>query len=338
MRQHNQMGDMVCATPSFRAIKETWPAAEVALVTAPVNREVVAHNPHLDRIFLFEQGLWRRPLALQRFLRDLRGFGAELTLVLNSVSFSVTSAMLGLWSGARWVAGGDGAAFGSDVADAFSLRLPIEPVVDRHSVHHSLAPLESVGITTNDFSTVVIPSPAQRQEAADLVNALLPPGPFWALHPGAGKRQNVWPPDRFAAVADRAAAAGHPVLVLHGPADAGPLAALQAARRPGTADAPVVVAPALSVGTGAALLERCERFLCNDTGIMHVAGAVGAPTLALFGPTDPALWKPPTDQVVSLRAPGRQDDARGPEFGWLEMLSTEAVWEAWNDLPGRREI
>ncbi len=335
VRQHNQMGDMVCATPCFRAIKETWPAAEVGLVTAPVNRQVVAHNPHLDRIFVFEQGLWRRPLELRRFLGDLRAYGADLALVLNSVSFSVTSAMLGLWSGARWVIGGDGAPFGSDVAAAFSLRLPIQPVLDCHSVEHSLVPLETVGITTGDLSTVVVPSPEQRLEAAALVERLLPPGPFWALHPGAGKRQNVWPPDRFAAVSRRAADGGHPVLVLHGPADSESLAGMLAALPDAGSGAPVVAAPPVSVGTGAALLERCERFLCNDTGIMHVAGAVGAPTLALFGPTDPGLWKPPSDRVVALRSQNRLADPRGPEFGWLESLSVDEVWEAWTGLPGR---
>ena len=334
VRQHNQMGDMVCATPALRALQEAWPEAEIALVTAPVNRQVVAHNPHLRRIFLFEQRLWRRPAALRDFLARIRAWDAELAVVLNSVSFSATSAFLALWSPARWVIGGDSAPFGSDVARAYSLRLPSSPELDRHSVEHSLAPLQAVGITTDDLATVVVPSPDQQVAAAALAARLLPPGPFWALHPGAGKRQNVWPADRFAAVAARAAAAGHPVLVLHGPADQDALAAMRAALPP-RADgaAPVVVAPPLDVGTAAALLARSERFLCNDTGVMHVAGALEVPTVALFGPTDPGLWKPPSPRVVALRAPARRDDPRGPEFGWLETLDTEVVWAAWSGLP-----
>ena len=77
VRQHNQMGDMVCATPCFRALRETWPEARTALVTAPVNRQVVDHNPHLDRILLFDRKLWRRPAALRAFLAEVRGFGAS---------------------------------------------------------------------------------------------------------------------------------------------------------------------------------------------------------------------------------------------------------------------
>jgi ADP-heptose:LPS heptosyltransferase len=332
VRQHNQMGDMVCATPCFRALRETWPAATIALVTAPVNAEVVRHNPHLDRLFLFEQRLWRRPLALRRFVNDVRGFAPELAIVLNSVSFSATSAMLALSSGARWVVGGDSRPFGSQVsARAYSLQLPGSPVLDRHAVEHSLAPLRAVGITTADLSTVVVASAPEQARAADLLRELLPPGPFWALHPGAGKRQNLWPAERFAAVAVQAAQAGHPVLVLHGPADAEALSRLRAALPPAPSlRAPIVVAPPLSVGAGAAVLARAERFLCNDTGVMHVAGALGVRTVALFGPTDPALWKPPSSQVVALRAPAREDDPRGPEFGYLETLTTPAVWAAWS--------
>ncbi|MEZ4387419.1 MAG: glycosyltransferase family 9 protein [Candidatus Krumholzibacteriia bacterium] len=332
VRQHNQMGDMVCATPCFRAVRETWPAAEIALVTAPVNQQVVAHNPHLDRLFLFEQRLWRRPFALGRFLGGLRRFDADLAIVLTSVSFSATSAFLALWSNARHVIGGDGRPYGSRISDAFSLQLPGSPELDRHAVDHSLAPLAAVGITTADRSTVVVPSPAQAAEAAALRAQLLPPGPYWALHPGAGKPQNVWPAERFAAVAAAVAAGGVPVLVLHGPADQAQLAAFRAALPVAAGSAPIAIAPATSVGTGAALMAGAERMLCNDTGVMHVAGAVGTPTLALFGPTDPALWKPPGDHVVALRADHRRDDPRGAEFGWLETLDAGRVLAAWRGL------
>ncbi len=73
VRQHNQMGDMVCATPVFRALAETFPTASIGLVTAPVNQEVVEGNPHLDSIFTFDQKMWRNPGRLFGFLSEIRG-------------------------------------------------------------------------------------------------------------------------------------------------------------------------------------------------------------------------------------------------------------------------
>jgi ADP-heptose:LPS heptosyltransferase len=83
--------------------------------------------------------------------------------------------------------------------------------------------------------------------------------------------------------------------------------------------------PPVTVGVCAALLERADRFLCNDTGLMHVAGAVGTPTLALFGPTDPAQWAP---RLFALR-PLRH------ETGDLKALDTDQVLQAFLELPGR---
>ena len=333
VRQHNQMGDMVCATPAFRAIRETWPEAELALITAPVNVEVVRHNPHLDQVVTFDRRMWQHPGMLLGFFRWLRNYRAEVAFVLGSVSFSVTSSAIALASGARYVVGPDSAPFGWDVSrHAFSLEMPSEPEQTTASVDHNLAQLEAIGITTANRETVVVPSTGEENRAREILAELdLEPG-FWAVHPGAGKKQNIWPAKHFAAVIGLALEAGHRVLILHGPADAEPLAELRAllGEIPG-----LEIAPACPVGVGAALLQLADRFLCNDTGVMHMAGALRVPTVALFGPTDPDLWKPPADEVVVIRSPEQRDDPRGPEFGWMENINPREVWETWKGLPDR---
>ncbi|MHB8077843.1 MAG: glycosyltransferase family 9 protein [Candidatus Krumholzibacteriia bacterium] len=330
VRQHNQMGDMVCATPALRALRRAFPEARLALVTAPVNHEVVRHNPDLDRVLLFDRVVWRSPPRLLRFLTEVRRFRPDLAVVLNSVSFSVTSAWIAAASGAPVIIGGDSRPFGWDLSrHLYSLELPSRPELDRHAVLHNLAPLEAVGIAAAGLDTIVVPAPAERAAAAALLDGLPGDGPLLVIHPGAGKRANLWPAGRFAAIAARAAAAGERVMVLQGPADGGIIARFTAELAAAGHDASrgrIVTAPRQPVGVCAALLARCDRFLCNDTGLMHVAGAVGAPTLALFGPTDPALWKPLSPVVRALRAKNDR----------LDTLGVEAVWDALRALPARQ--
>jgi len=327
VRQHNQMGDMVCATPALRSIARTFPEAELALVCAPVNREVVLHNPHVDRVLVFDKRACTRPGPLWRFLRELRAFRPDVAVVLNTVSFSVTSAALAAASGARWLVGSDSAPYGFDISrHAYSLVLPASPVMDRHAVRHQLDPLLAAGFVDAGDHTEVVPSREEREAAARLLAALPGDAPPWVVHPGAGKRENLWPTARFAAVVRRALAAGRTVLVLQGPADG---VVTDRLRRelpaPDGGAARWRVNPPVPVGVCAAVLERADRFLCNDTGLMHVAGAVGAPTLALFGPTDPALWAPRSPRLRALRAAD----------GRLASLDVDTVWDAWCGLPGR---
>jgi len=58
------------------------------------------------------------------------------------------------------------------------------------------------------------------------------------------------------------------------------------------------------IGDVAALLRRADLVVCNDTGVMHVAAAAGATTLAVFGPTDPFRWAPRSPGLSIVRAPG----------------------------------
>ena len=326
VRQHNQMGDMVCATPALRAIRETFPRAKLALVCAPLNWGVVRHNPDLDLVLVFDKKTWTQPTSFWRFIRKLRTFDPDMAFVLNSVSFSMTSAGLAVASGAPFIIGGDSRPFGWDISrHLYSLEMPTRPKPDQHAVRHSMAPLSAIGITTENLATVVVPSSDERQQAVEIMTRLAGEEPFWLLHPGAGKKENLWPADRFATIAVRTAANGYRVVVLQGPADLEVMGKFWTAVD-NEADrnyrSRILQAPLLPVGVCAALLAAADRFLCNDTGLMHVAGAVGVSTLALFGPTDPHIWKPLATNVVGLVAPG----------GCLSSLSSEEVWEAWLGL------
>jgi ADP-heptose:LPS heptosyltransferase len=132
------------------------------------------------------------------------------------------------------------------------------------------------------------------QHAARMLAAGLHRG-FVALHPGSGSPGKRWPGERFRALALRLAE-GRPWLLVTGAADADVRAEL--AGTPGAV--PVHAAPLRILG---ALLARAGIVVGNDSGVSHLAAASGAPTLALFGPTDPATWSPLGPAVATLRSP-----------------------------------
>ena len=136
----------------------------------------------------------------------------------------------------------------------------------------------------------------------------LRPGEAVVLHPGAGSPAKVWP--GFGALARRLRATGQPVVVVAGPADSVPVA--QAIEGGGLAD--TVVARDWPLRRLAALLEAARAFVGNDSGLSHLAAAVGCQSLVLFGPTDPVVWTPLGERVVVLA--GSASGARDP---WREL-------------------
>jgi ADP-heptose:LPS heptosyltransferase len=121
------------------------------------------------------------------------------------------------------------------------------------------------------------------------------------IHPGSGSAAKCWPAPHFAAVVRWAWARDWPVLVLAGPADHERLAELLRALPTPPPDRIKVLIdlPLLRV---AAQIQRARCYLGNDSGLSHLAGLLGVPTVALFGPTDPAVWRPLGPAVVTVRS------------------------------------
>lgn len=118
---------------------------------------------------------------------------------------------------------------------------------------------------------------------------------FLAVHPGSGSPRKNWPVERFEALAS-ALSPDRPWLLVEGPAESeacGPLRQL----------AHAVLARELPVRVLGAVLAQAGLYVGNDSGVSHLAAAYGAPTIALFGPTDPGLWSPVGPHVSVLRSP-----------------------------------
>ncbi len=121
-----------------------------------------------------------------------------------------------------------------------------------------------------------------------------------ALHPGSGSETKNWPVDRFVAVARTLlkAEGEQRLLLVGGEADEKALAQMRAE----LPNDRVEVAKNLPLTELAGRLQNCRLFLGHDSGISHLAAAVGTPSLLLFGPTDPAIWAPQNAQVRVLRS------------------------------------
>jgi len=173
------------------------------------------------------------------------------------------------------------------------------PPAGFHASRWLARPLEALALAVPDDVEPVRPTEAEAIEARTLL-ASLPDG-FLAIHPGSGSPRKTWPAERFAALLD-VVAGSRPLLLVEGPADTDAVSRL--ARRPGT-----VVARGLSARTLGAVLAQARLFVGHDSGVSHLAAAWGAPTLALFGPTDPSVWAPVGPRVHVVRSPDERMDA-----------------------------
>jgi heptosyltransferase-3 len=179
--------------------------------------------------------------------------------------------------------------------------LPAYQKID-DSEHASLQlarPLQKMALFLEDHAAEVYPSPEDRREVAPFFSDA--GAPVIAIHPGSGSPRKNWPVERWIALG-RWIIAHCPaarLLVVGGEADGPQVSALSEALRENVA----LIARDLELPKLAAHLERCAVFLGHDSGISHLAAAVGAHCVLLFGPTDPAIWAPANPRVKVIQAP-----------------------------------
>jgi len=299
-KQHNQMGDFIVASPLFANLARAFPGSAIDYLASPVQAEVAGLVPEIRRVWLLEgRGVVGRGRRLLPLVRALRRERYDLALCVVTISYSTTSAVLLALSGARFRVAGriptsprGGSLFHREITTPKGL----------HETDRALAHLAALGIAPTTREPRLVATPEETETARCLLATL-----GWGegdivvgIDPGAGKVPNRWPAPRFGEVVRRLLAReGVRVLLLAGPREESLVDAMEVPSAPRVARM-----VGLSLRQLAGMMSHLTVYLGNDTGTLHLAAALGVPTLGLYGPTDPATWAPVSPLGRTLRAPG----------------------------------
>lgn len=295
------LGDLVVTLPVLQALRQAWPQAELDLLAYP-RHAVLAQACGLAQGVrsLDDAGVaaWFDPSA-----QDLPAEEASFVASYDRV--------LCLLHDPGDVVRGKLQRVGKAPPVCHS---PL--VTSGHAVDHFLRALLHWGITVHGtVPRLELPAEIRAQGRARLRNA---GGATVILQPGSGSPLKNWPLDRYRALAERLAARhGRSPVFLLGEAERAWEERLAAA---------FPVLSRLSVLEAAGVLAAGTLYVGNDSGATHLAAAVGTRVLALFGPTDPAVWGPRGERVNVVRADP-------PTTAGLQALDVATVEAAIRSLP-----
>jgi ADP-heptose:LPS heptosyltransferase len=285
------LGDLLCATPAFRALRERFPQAEFTLLGAPWAADFVARSPHLDHLLPCpawpgQEGASADQAAVDTFLAAAQSEHFDLAIQMHDDGATSNSLIAAL--GARITYG-----YRRDEEDR-RLDWSMPHGEGEHETLRLLKLVAPLGARTPDRRPAFPLTPADLARAEALLNTHPTRAGRWhlrlvGLHLGAKDPARRWPARRFAALGDLLWARHGAALVLTGDDAENQLA-------DDVRDE--LHSPALDLtgktdlGTFAGVLARLDLLVTNDTSASHLAAAFGTPSVVLFGPGSAKQWAP----------------------------------------------
>ena len=277
--RYSALGDVVLATSVLDPLLAAHPGARIEWVTGPAYAPLLEGLPQLAAVHPLPKGTGAA-LALRGALSGRFDVAVDLQNKVRSAVLARAAAPRRLVFQRRTLAGSAKALLGDD-----------PPLVRAHQTALYAEVLAPLGVTAPGRTHLHL-SDRARADAAAVLDGVR--GPVVAIAPGATGATKRWAPERFARVADALAVEGASIVLAGGPGDAEAFAAFRAAAS-GRIAADL---SSLSVEGLAAALARVDLLVSNDSGPVHVAAALGTPVLAIFGPTSPVRWGPPSPHRV----------------------------------------
>jgi predicted lipopolysaccharide heptosyltransferase III len=276
------IGDTVLATPSLFALKRFLPHAQIDILVEDWVAPLLDNHPHVDNVIVLERG---GVVARTRVARELRA--AKYDVVYN-LHGGTTATFLTRATGARHRVGFKTYQYAKLHTELVPSPLLLWGQQKTHSVEQQLALLGWTGVPVSDRPRTQLGiSPEAAQNVNQQLAAVgLTDRKIALIHPAAAFATKRWATENFARVAEFLAERGFAPVVIGAPHEVGLVEALL------NETAVNILSLYLSLPEVTALAARSQVFVGNDSGIAHVAAAVGTPSVVIFGSSNIAHWRP----------------------------------------------
>lgn len=296
------IGDTACAIPAMHAIRRAYPAAHLTLVTSPGKagsigaRELIGGMSWIDEIVEYHSEDIASASGRIELIRNLRARQFDVWIELPAVAATLArqfrNMAVACAAGARWGYGWRYEPRFAAQAQTTFLEFPDEVV-------RLLEIVRAAGFSGDDADFPLELSDSNRRTVTDLLARAGVAGDesMIAFAPGAKLEPNRWPVERFIEVGKNLAARGYAIIVLGGGSDAPTCERIAGAIGNNAAS----LAGKTSVRDSCEVLARSAMLVCNDSGVQHLAAAVGTPCVSLFTRREfPVMWWPHGPQHVPL--------------------------------------
>jgi heptosyltransferase II len=326
IRGTNWIGDTVMTLPAISAIRKTFPKSEISILAKPWVAEIFNLCKDVDRVILFQSpGIHSGIGGKLRLAQELKTVGFDMAILLqNAIEAAIITRLAGIPIRAGYNSDGRGLLLTHSVQRTEAIRKV-------HQIAYYLEMVKSLGCQSTGTDVHLMPGEDYDVLAEDILNAHgigrndfligMAPGASY----GPAKR---WFPERFSSVADRLMNDySARVIVFGSNQDKGSVDQVQQSSQHNL----INIAGKTNLKEAIAIMARCSLFISNDSGLMHVAGALNIPTVALFGSTNPIATSPVGDKSVVIYKEASCSPclrvACPTDFRCMDMISVDEVCE-----------
>jgi heptosyltransferase-2 len=331
IRGTNWIGDVVMTLPAVTAIRRTWPGARLFVLAKPWVAEVYRLSSDVDEVLLFEEpgrhagigGKWRLTSELRQYHFDCA------ILLQNAIEAAIIAWITGIPLRAGYNTDGRGFLLTHSVRQTPAIRRV-------HQIDYYLGMIEALGCLSAGRTVHLHPAPDYTGVSEKLFRefGVRVGHPLIGLAPGAAYGPaKKWFPGRFASVVDRLIDdTGGQAILFGSDGDRESTAEVRKNARHPLID----IAGRTNLREAIALISRCDLFISNDTGLMHVAGALGIPTVAIFGSTNPMTTSPVGEASVVIHRDVPCSPCLKPvcptDFSCMDLIGVDEVYRAAREL------